>query len=474
MLSDTPQRHEPLKSFPLSPVESMFWRLEEGSRGIFRVILLFRVTGCVEAKLLLIALREVQRHHPKLRAVVAEDEHGRLQYEVSDASPPIAFEIRDYDEEESPWREETRRLLELEFPVRGPFAAVTVFRNRSQSQSDLILAVHHAIADGLSAIMLIDDLLTEYANAEQNLQLPPRPVLPAFTAANAKTSRRWRDRGWLFRRFLRIQREEKRSRPTPLPESAGITPQSQWVHWIFSRADTSRFVRRCRIEKTSVNGAMVAAVCCGLMDCLPVEEALFKCQFPLNLREALVGAEGPVTDRDLGCFVSVMNELFEVRKNLDFWHFARSVQGKVQAFVQHEGPSFYYNLMSLLERRLFVSGLRRLPGSNTRVTLLATSYGLLNVRDTYGSLRPRGCTLMFKNDAVGPWLVMEGLVMGQQLNIGFGGDGLEPSFWERLQLAVRKHLDIACSEKAGRMLSPDGTTDQNEAGPQRMSVAAHE
>lgn len=474
MPSDTPGRHEPPRSFLLSPLESMFWRLEESSHGIGRVILLFQLHGCIEASYLLIALREVQRRHPKLQAAVTEGVKGRLHYEFTDACPPIPFEIRDYTQEESPWREEARRLLALEFPARGPFAAVTVLRNRSRSHSDLLLTVHHAIADGLSAIMLVDDLLTEYANAEQNLQLPTRPALPAFTAANAKSSRKWRDRGWVFRRFVQIQRQGKRSRPTPLPESAGIAPQSQWAHWILSREDTWRFVRRCRMEKTSVSEAMVSAVCCGLLDCLPLEKALFKCQFPFNLREELAGPEGPVTDRDLGCFVSMMNELFEVHKNLDFWRFARYVREKVEGFVQHGGPSFCYNLASFLKHPLFVNALRRLPGSGTRITLLATSYGLLNVRDVYGSLRPRGCTLTFKNNAEGPWLVMEGLVMAQQLNIGFVAEGLEPAFWQQLQLAVRKHLDMASLQQTGPAISSGRTADQNEDAPHRISVAAQE
>jgi hypothetical protein len=40
---------------------------------------------------------------------------------------------------------------------------------------------------------------------------------------------------------------------------------------------------------------------------------------------------------------------------------------------------------------------------------------------------------------------MEGLVMGQQANIGLVADGLDPAFWERLHVCVRRHLDAAAS-----------------------------
>ena len=89
---------------------------------------------------------------------------------------------------------------------------------------------------------------------------------------------------------------------------------------------------------------------------------------------------------------------------------------------------------------------RLLPSGDLRPTVFATHYGLPDIRETYGSLRPRECTLVFKGDGyTGPWLVMEGLVMGQQLNIGFFADGLDPAFWERLHVAVRRHLVAAAS-----------------------------
>jgi hypothetical protein len=111
-----------------------------------------------------------------------------------------------------------------------------------------------------------------------------------------------------------------------------------------------------------------------------------------------------------------------------------------------------------------------------RVTLLATNYGVINIRDAYGSLRPRGCTLILKTDIVGPSLIMEALVMGQRLNIGFSADALEPAFWERLQAAVRRRLDTAAgageTDPSRREAADVG--DQSEAGPQRMSVAPQE
>jgi len=452
MSPNTPQTSGPVEPVLLSPVESYFWRFEEDMAGAFRVTVLLRLDGCIEADLLAAALEQLQRRHPKLRAVIAPGADGRLQYRFDRAAPPIPFEIIDCSEVETPWRETTRRILQTGLPPGGPMAAVTVLRNRSRGFSELFLSVPHAIADGLSGIMLVDDLLAGYARAEAGLEAPPGSALPMVSPPRAKPSGGWRGRFRLFRRFLRLKREESRSPLTALPEERGIPPQSQWVHWVFSQEETLRLVRRCRKERTSLSGALVAAACCGLRDCLPGPEVLFKWQLPFNIRESLEGPDGPVTPQDLGCFVSNMNGTVKITGQTDYWDVARHANQELQTFIQQGGPSFGYNMASFFYgwnvtlTRLFTGRQPKMtPSINQRETLLATHYGVVNIRDAYGSLRPRECTLMFKNEITGPSLVMEALVLGQRLNIGFAGDDLDPRFWEQLHATVRRRLDAAVS-----------------------------
>ena len=98
-----------------------------------------------------------------------------FHYQFDQQPPPIPLEISDYTEEKLPWREETRRLLEGGFAA-GSLAAVTVLRCPSRCCFDLLLVVHHAIADGLSAIVLVHDLLTEYARIESGAD----PAAPSW------------------------------------------------------------------------------------------------------------------------------------------------------------------------------------------------------------------------------------------------------------------------------------------------------
>lgn len=451
MHSSTHENLAPAKPVLLGPVERLFWRVENGFAGLFRVTIVMRLDGCIEADLLAGALHRLQCRHPKLRAVIVDGGVGQPCYQFDETGRSVPFEIEDYDDREFAWREAAQRLMQGALPAAGPLIAVTVLRSRTRGRSDLLLTAHHAVADGMSAIMLIGDLLAEYARGEAEPEVQPRPALPTVTAMRAKTSGGWAGRLWLLRRLRRMMREDRSGRQTSLPEVPGIPPQSQWVHWVFSRQDTLELVRRCRREQVSLGAALVAAVFCGLVDCLPGPQALLKCSFPFDLRDAVEGPAGPVTLQDLGCFVSIMNEFYEVRQPPAFWELARRAHQNHQTFVKQGGPSFYYNLAATAAfydrlkafARLMPRRANAEPPSDRRVTLLATHYGVLNLREAYGSLRPRACTLTFKNDTFGPSTVLEALVMGQRLNIGLGAGNLDPAFWAQLQMAVRKHLGAA-------------------------------
>jgi hypothetical protein len=220
---------------------------------------------------------------------------------------------------------------------------------------------------------------------------------------------------------------------------------------------------------------MIAAVFCGLIDCMPESEARFRCQFPFDLRGVLTGPDGPVTTQDVGCFVTLMSDYYQVQAGQSFWDLARSIHRKIQWFTQQEGPAFNHNATSAAVKLMERAPRRLLAYNNTRVTLLATNYGVLNLRNAYGSLHPRECTLMFKNDVVGPVLVLEALVMAQRLIIGFAADELDPAFWEQLHVAVHKYLKAATTRETLRPLDhPVTGCHQEDAAHQRIRVAPQE
>lgn len=451
MHSDTRRTAEPSKPIPLNAVERLFWDSEENLANAFRVSIVVRLEGIVDERCLSVALTHLQHRHPRLRARFSPGRAGEVGFDFN-ANSPIPFGIKDC-EGELPWREEARRLLEARFPAEGPLVAVSVLRSLSGHCSALLLAAHHAICDGVSALTLMHDLLDGYARAESNPNLPLGPSLPVVTARRAQHPGGWRSRLWLVRRLLRIQRDERRSPQTLLPECNSIPPQSQWCHWIYSREDTLQLIQRCRKERVSIGAVTLASVCCGLADCLPALDTRFKCQFPFDLRGKLEVPARALTTEDVGCFVSLIQMFCEVPRAYGFWEVARRLDGDLQEFVRNDGPAFYYNnvgktwrlvkFAAVVERVFPRLAPKRVDSRPNKTTVFATNYGVINMREAYGGLRPKGCTLTFKGTSYGPSLILETLVLSRQLNIGFLADELEPEFWDQLQSAVRRHLDAA-------------------------------
>src|SRR6185436_2283019 len=129
--------------------------------------------------------------------------------------------------------------------------------------------------DGRSTITLAGDLLAEYAAVESGAQVAVAPLEPV-SRIHVKASESGRDRLRLFQRFQGMRKTEAGDSLTPLPEAQGVPPQSQWMHWVFSPKETLAIVRRCRKEQVSIGSALIGAVFCALMECLPAPRALFK------------------------------------------------------------------------------------------------------------------------------------------------------------------------------------------------------
>jgi len=320
--------------------------------------------------------------------------------------------------------------------------------------------------------MLVHDLLTDYAAIESGLDGPLRPARPPVSPSRATWTGGWRQRWWMLRRMIRLQREDRRDRQTPLPDRSGIPPQSQWAHWIWPADQTVALVRRCRQERASLGAVLLGAVCYALSECLPAAQARFKCQFPFDLRQSLE-AVAPVTGSDMGCFVSAMNAHYEIAAGGSLWDLSRRAHRDLQEFERRGGPAFYYNLSGTAAARRFAHSASMRSAGNMRPTLLVTSYGVVDLQGSYGSLRPTACTLTFKSDVSGPSLIIEALVLDQRLNVGLVASGLEPEFWDRLATAVRRNLDAAARPQTagppatGAALAP-------ASAPQRSSVAPPE
>jgi Condensation domain len=130
-----------------------------------------QVKGEIQPDLLNLALTHLQYRHPLLRVRIAVD---RTRYDFVEQSNPIPQRIVSRQGVDD-WERE------LEAELRQPFTQtdaplIRVVCLHSLDISELIIICHHAIADGLSAVNLVRDLLTILGTPEPSLPFLPMPT----------------------------------------------------------------------------------------------------------------------------------------------------------------------------------------------------------------------------------------------------------------------------------------------------------
>src|SRR6516164_8114135 len=120
------------------------------------------IEGTVDAAALRPALDQVRERHPILQARIAHDEElGPAFYK---SSRPIELKII-YAWKDADWRPTVER--ELQRPMgNGSGALLRVTALRAPDVTTIVLTFHHAIADGLSAVWMLHDLLSALAGEQ--------------------------------------------------------------------------------------------------------------------------------------------------------------------------------------------------------------------------------------------------------------------------------------------------------------------
>jgi hypothetical protein len=120
------------------------------------------IEGTVDAATLRPALDQVRERHPILQARIAHDEELGTVFHKS--GRPIELKMI-YAGRDADWRPAVER--ELQRPMgNGSDALLRVTALRAPGVTTIVLTLHHAIADGLSAVWMLHDLLSALAGEQ--------------------------------------------------------------------------------------------------------------------------------------------------------------------------------------------------------------------------------------------------------------------------------------------------------------------
>ncbi|MFY1671393.1 amino acid adenylation domain-containing protein [Plantactinospora sp. WMMB334] len=184
----------------LSHAQQRLWFLDRLARGnpLYNVSLVLTLEGRLDVPGLGAAVQDLVRRHPSLRTwfVVDGDDEPR---QVVAAELAVRLEIDDFQDLPTEARRAAADAV-MEHEVRRPFELSTgpLVRARllrlAPGRHELLITMHHAICDGWSVGVLVDDLAAYYASAVAGTA-PDLPSLPLRYVDFADWQRRLLDGG---------------------------------------------------------------------------------------------------------------------------------------------------------------------------------------------------------------------------------------------------------------------------------------
>lgn len=291
--------------------------------------LVAQVTGEFSLEKLKQTLYHLQQRHPLLRVRIAVDETEKPWLVEDAAQIPLRVVPRQGSQH---WEREVERELGIPFIwTQAPLIRSVVVH--SPHISELIVTCHHAIADGLSALYLIRDILSALANKNADPQLKPLPLLPPLQNLvsrelhhNSPSLDQSSDNVNLLNEE-NIQSQKALQKPTFKNfDHHAIRPTSSYAHLCsgsFSPETTQLLISSCKQKQTSVHTAICAAFLMAIYRQNCSEQALtLKCVSPINIRSYLT----PVPEEDFGFYASVTLTLHTLTPDLTLWDIAHSLK----------------------------------------------------------------------------------------------------------------------------------------------------
>lgn len=286
----------------LGPTEHMFWLLSQGGTG--HHLLAAEVATVASVDGWRAALRQMQRRHPYFSVWIDGSVASAPRFRRSeDAEIPLRVVPQG-----AGVRVESEMEKELGTPFdtqRAPLVRAVLIHGAEKSV--LILVMHHAIGDGLSAAYAIRDLLRALGGES----LAALPLVPTQDE------------------LLGFQQSPPASAGAPgaaAPGSGAPAPGELAVPKIerlrLSKELTGQIVERAKREQTTVHGALCAALITAGRQMYPDwGQGPVRFFSSINTRK-LLGVQ-----EDCGLFVSP--SVCDLEADTDFWSLARSARGAV-------------------------------------------------------------------------------------------------------------------------------------------------
>ncbi|MFQ6147116.1 condensation domain-containing protein [Streptomyces seoulensis] len=291
----------------LGAFERLYYRYTEHNPMHFLLVAEFGTT--LREEDVAASLAAVQRRHPLLSAHVEDRADTRLAFCRAHDAAPVELTVTRADRRT--WQQTAARELSRPFDrSRAPLMRAALVLDASGST--VLLTFDHTVADGMSSVAVLNDLVA----ALNGRPLEPLPLPPSQEEMIARALPPIED-------FPVTEPPAADPRMSALGSIRPFDPATppHVATCELDRTETSRLVRRCRAEGTTVHAALVTAA--SLARAEGSGEDFVRVVTPFNFR-GLIGAGGDCCD-----YFTATRTGMAPGEIPGFWEQARAVGGEL-------------------------------------------------------------------------------------------------------------------------------------------------
>ena len=327
----------------LGLVEHLFANLH--SLGAMLYVNVVRVQGEISPNLLRIAINLLQKQHPILRTHL-QQQKDRFYFSSQDTLP-IPLQVISLTQKQQ-WLEIAQKELLKRFPDSlEPLCRIILLQKMDDVDSGLIVTFHHAIADGISVVNLLDELLDYYYQLSINSSLPSMATLATLPPLERLLEKCLTDHADLSSANL------SPSAP-PNVDSLIIEATVPSAHrktilmpYVLDETLMQCLKERCLQEKTTVHGALCASMLMAVSTQMTLDDISLSCSSSINLRASCYPS---VKMNQLGSLISSITINQTLRTGMNFWMIAREYRENLQQTIVAKIPHLQVTNPEILKR----------------------------------------------------------------------------------------------------------------------------
>ena len=363
---------------PLTGMERGLWKTDLAAPLNFTTVA--RVSGPLSDEALRAALPALRARHPHLRERIESGEF------VDEDVPPLELRVSSRG-----WVEELEDELNTRIDV--PLARFVRAGDR------LLVTLHHAIGDGMSGVYLMRDWL-KAATGQPLEPLVDRGGVDALVKDAPGLTNHAR---FMLRELMLLARDGRPLRLEREVERYAYERRTRVKHVVLEPQLVEALSARARAEKTTVHGALSAAMLLALLHESGREKAGVMFGSPVNVRAALSLGE------EVGFYVSMLSFHESVTAGMPFWDLARKVRRALEADQARKLELSLIKLMPTLwdvlggddlEPRVLAEKWEQLMSATSGLTNL----GRLAVQTQFGAVTMEECHFAASPSALGDFL----------------------------------------------------------------------